>query len=402
MKIEDQVALLMQGTEYGDEEIKKVMTDELRDRLIQAEKEKRPLKVYCGYDPTRADLHLGHTVTMRKLRQFQELGHEVTFLIGDYTALIGDPSDKDVTRPILLAQEIRENAKTYADQAFRILDPKATNVRYNSEWLSKLSFAEIIRLAQNFTVQQFLSREKFKLRWEKGEPLYLHETLYAIMQGYDAFKLETDVQVGGTDQFFNIVTAARKVMSALGSQPNIALCLSILPGTDGVEKMSKSLGNHIPINTTPEDMYGKLMSIPDSAMPVFFSLVTRWTPDEISVIERGLADGSLHPRDAKMKLAFEVTDSLYGTEGAESAQADFVNKFQKNLAPEEMPSYALKGSLKCLDVLVGTGLVKSRSEGRTMIEQNAVRLDGENVKSWDTELKPGVLQVGKRKFLRLT
>jgi tyrosyl-tRNA synthetase len=402
LKIEDQVALLMQGTEYGDEEIKKVMTDELRDRLIQAEKEKRPLKVYCGYDPTRADLHLGHTVTMRKLRQFQELGHEVTFLIGDYTALIGDPSDKDVTRPVLLAQEIRENAKTYADQAFRILDPKATIVRYNSEWLSKLSFAEIIRLAQNFTVQQFLSREKFKLRWEKGEPLYLHETLYAIMQGYDAFKLETDVQVGGTDQFFNIVTAARKVMSALGSQPNIALCLSILPGTDGVEKMSKSLGNHIPINTTPEDMYGKLMSIPDSAMPVFFSLVTRWTPDEISVIERGLADGSLHPRDAKMKLAFEVTDSLYGTEGAESAQADFVNKFQKNLAPEEMPSYALKGSLKCLDVLVGTGLVKSRSEGRTMIEQNAVRLDGENVKSWDTELKPGVLQVGKRKFLRLT
>jgi tyrosyl-tRNA synthetase len=402
LKIEDQVALLMQGTEYGDEEIKKVMTDELRDRLIQAEKEKRPLKVYCGYDPTRADLHLGHTVTMRKLRQFQELGHEVTFLIGDYTALIGDPSDKDVTRPILLAQEIRENAKTYADQAFRILDPKATNVRYNSEWLSKLSFAEIIRLAQNFTVQQFLSREKFKLRWEKGEPLYLHETLYAIMQGYDAFKLETDVQVGGTDQFFNIVTAARKVMSALGSQPNIALCLSILPGTDGVEKMSKSLGNHIPINTTPEDMYGKLMSIPDSAMPVFFSLVTRWTPDEISVIERGLADGSLHPRDAKMKLAFEVTDSLYGTEGAESAQADFVNKFQKNLAPEEMPSYALKGSLKCLDVLVGTGLVKSRSEGRTMIEQNAVRLDGENVKSWDAELKSGVLQVGKRKFLRLT
>jgi tyrosyl-tRNA synthetase len=402
LKIEDQVALLMQGTEYGDEEIKKVMTDELRDRLIQAEKEKRPLKVYCGYDPTRADLHLGHTVTMRKLRQFQELGHEVTFLIGDYTALIGDPSDKDVTRPVLLAQEIRENAKTYADQAFRILDPKATIVRYNSEWLSKLSFAEIIRLAQNFTVQQFLSREKFKLRWEKGEPLYLHETLYAIMQGYDAFKLETDVQVGGTDQFFNIVTAARKVMSALGAQPNIALCLSILPGTDGVEKMSKSLGNHIPINTTPEDMFGKLMSIPDSAMPVFFSLVTRWTPDEISVIERGLADGSMHPRDAKMKLAFEVTDSLYGTEGAESAQADFVNKFQKNLAPEEMPSYALKGSLKCLDVLVGTGLVKSRSEGRTMIEQNAVRLDGENVKSWDTELKPGVLQVGKRKFLRLT
>jgi tyrosyl-tRNA synthetase len=402
LKIEDQVALLMQGTEYGDEEIKKVMTDELRDRLVQAQKENRPLKVYCGYDPTRADLHLGHTVTMRKLRQFQELGHEVTFLIGDYTALIGDPSDKDVTRPVLHSQEIRENAKTYAEQAFRILDPKLTKVRYNSEWLSKLSFAEIIRLAQNFTVQQFLSREKFKLRWEKGEPLYLHETLYAIMQGYDAFKLETDVQVGGTDQFFNIVTAARKVMSALGAQPNIAICLSILPGTDGVEKMSKSLGNHIPINTTPEDMYGKLMSIPDSAMSVFFSLVTRWTPDEITMIEKGLADGSVHPRDAKMKLAFEVTDSLYGKEGAEKAQADFVNQFQKNLAPEEMASFSLEGSSKCLDVLMDSNMIKSRSEGRTLIEQKAVRLGGVLVKSWDEELKPGVLQVGKRKFLRLT
>jgi tyrosyl-tRNA synthetase len=208
--------------------------------------------------------------------------------------------------------------------------------------------------------------------------------------------------VGGTDQFFNIVTAARKVMSALGAQPNIAICLSILPGTDGVEKMSKSLGNHIPINTTPEDMYGKLMSIPDSAMSVFFSLVTRWTPDEITMIEKGLADGSVHPRDAKMKLAFEVTDSLYGKEGAEKAQADFVNQFQKNLAPEEMASFSLEGSSKCLDVLMDSNMIKSRSEGRTLIEQKAVRLGGVLVKSWDEELKPGVLQVGKRKFLRLT
>ena len=402
MKIEDQVALLMQGTEYGDEEIKKVMTVELRERLIQAEHEKRPLKIYCGYDPTRADLHLGHTVTMRKLRQFQDLGHEVTFLIGDYTALIGDPSDKDVTRPVLVSEEIRENARTYAEQAFRILDPEKTVVRYNSEWLSKLSFAEIIRLAQNFTVQQFLGREKFKLRWEKGEPVYLHETLYAIMQGYDAYKLNTDVQVGGTDQFFNIVTAARKIMTAFGAKPNIAICLSILPGTDGVEKMSKSLGNHIPINTTPEDMYGKVMSIPDNAMPVFFALVTRWTPDEISAIEKGLADSTMHPRDAKMKLAYEITDSFYGKEGAEKAQSDFINKFQKNATPVEMDEFELPQTAKCLDILVETGLVKSRSEGRSLIEQAGVRLDGETVQSWDQELKPGVLQVGKRKFLRLT
>ncbi len=402
MKIDDQVALLMQGTEYGDDEIKQVMTDELRDRLVQAQKENRPLKIYCGYDPTRADLHLGHTVTMRKLRQFQELGHEVTFLIGDYTALIGDPTDRDVTRPILISEEIRENAETYAEQAFRILDPKKTVVRYNSEWLSKLSFAEIIRLAQNFTVQQFLSREKFKLRWEKGDPIYLHETLYGIMQGYDAYKLEADVQVGGTDQFYNIVTAARKVMTVMGAQPNIAICLGILPGTDGVEKMSKSLGNHIPINSTPEDMYGKTMSIPDDAMPIYFSLVTRWTPDEIAAIEKGLADGSIHPRDAKMKLAYDVTETFYGHDGAERAQSDFVAKFQKNTAPEDMKSFALGDSTKCLDVLVEAGLVKSRSEGRSMIQQNAVRLDGETIESWDEELKPGVLQVGKRKFLRLT
>lgn len=401
MTIDDQVALLMQGTEYGDEEIKSVMTAELRERLIQADEEKRPLKVYCGYDPTRADLHLGHTVTMRKLRQFQALGHEVTFLIGDYTALIGDPSDKDATRPVLSSTEIKANAATYAEQAFRILDPYKTVVRYNSEWLSQLSFAEIIRLAQNFTVQQFLSREKFKLRWEKGEPLYLHETLYAIMQGYDAFQLKADVQVGGTDQFFNIVTAARKVMTALGDQPNIAICLSILPGTDGVEKMSKSMGNHVPINSTPEDMYGKIMSIPDSAMPVYFSLVTRWTPARIADMEKSLADGSLHPRDAKMQLAYEVTDSFYGSQGAEKAQTDFINKFQKNTAPEEMESYSLSKFDKCLDVLVDAGLAKSRSEGRALIEQKAVRLDGEPIEGWDTALKPGILQVGKRKFLRL-
>lgn len=210
MLIDDQVALLMQGTEYGDEEIKSAMSAELKSRLILAEKEKRPLKIYCGYDPTKADLHLGHTVTMRKLRQFQDLGHEVTFLIGDYTALIGDPSDKDVTRPLIMLEEARENGRTYAQQAFRILDPEKTIVRYNSEWLSKLNFAEIIRLSQNFTVQQFLSREKFKLRWDKGDAIYLHETLYAVMQGYDAYQLKTDVQVGGTDQFLILLQLRAK------------------------------------------------------------------------------------------------------------------------------------------------------------------------------------------------
>lgn len=401
MRIEDQVAILMQGTEYGDEEVKKVMETELRERLVMAEKEQRPLKVYCGYDPTKADLHLGHTVTMRKLQQFQEFGHEVTFLIGDYTALIGDPSDKDVSRPVLTTEIIKANAQTYAEQAFRILDPKKTVIRYNSEWLSKLNFAEIIKLAQNFTVQQFLSREKFKLRWERGDAVYLHETLYAVMQGYDAYSLRTDVQVGGTDQFFNIVTAARKVMSALGALPNIAICLGILPGTDGTEKMSKSMGNHVPINTTPEDMYGKLMSIPDRSMPVYFKLVTRWPPEKVAEMEKALEAGSLHPRDAKMQLAAEVTNAFYGEEKAQAAQQDFIVKFQQKSIPDEMDSYILKGSLKCLDVLVASGLVKSRSEGRSLIEQNGVKLNEEPVTEWGADLGEGVLQVGKRKFLRL-
>ena len=401
MDIKEQVAVLMQGTEYGDEKIKEAMAQELHDRLLQAKKEGRPLRIYCGYDPTKADLHLGHTVTMRKLRQFQDLGHDVTFLIGDYTALIGDPSDKDVTRPILTSKEIQENAKTYADQAFRILDKEKTTIRYNSEWLSKLNFAEIIRLAQNFTVQQFLSREKFKLRWEKSDPIYLHETLYAVMQGYDAYSLKADVQVGGTDQFFNIVTAARKVMNSLGSQPNIAICLGILPGTDGSEKMSKSMGNHVPINTDPKDLYGKMMSIPDRSMPVYSRLVTRWSPEKILEIEKNISSGELHPKDAKMKLAFEVTSAFYGDVEAEDAEKDFIVKFQKKSIPDEIPEFSLPKKPICLDVLVDSGLVASRSQGRRMIEQKAVKLDGETIMDWDCALVPGVLQVGKRKFIRL-
>ena len=401
MDIKEQVAVLMQGTEYGDEKIKESMRRELFERLQQAEKENRPLRVYCGYDPTKADLHLGHTVTMRKLRQFQDFGHEVTFLIGDYTALIGDPSDKDVTRPILTSEEIQKNAETYADQAFRILDKEKTKIRYNSEWLSKLNFAEIIRLTQNFTVQQFLSREKFRLRWEKGDPIYLHETLYAVMQGYDAYILKADVQVGGTDQFFNIVTAARKVMTALGSQPNIAICLGILPGTDGSEKMSKSLGNYVPITTTPNDIYGKIMSIPDESMPIYSRLVTRWSPAMIEKIEKALSIGELHPKDAKMKLAFEVTSAFYGDQKADNAQKDFVQKFQEKTVPDDMDVFPISSDTICLDVLVAVGLVSSRTQGRRMVEQNAVKLDGVVISNWNTRMQPGVLQVGKRKFIRL-
>ncbi len=225
---------------------------------------------------------------MRKLAQFQELGHEVTFLIGNYTSLIGDPSDKDKLRPILSPDEVALNSRTYADQVFRVLDREKTIIRYNAEWLSKLTFEELIRLCSNFTVQQFITRENFKLRWEKNEPIFVHEFFYSIMQGYDAYSMRTDVQVGGTDQLFNIVTAARKIMTFLGEKPNIAVIMGILPGTDGEVRMSKSMGNYIPIDTTAEDMYGKLMSVPDKAMPSYFRLVTRWTASEIATLEKDI------------------------------------------------------------------------------------------------------------------
>jgi len=402
MTIDEQVHYLMRGTEYGDEELKGAMANELRERLIEAEKGGRPLRVYCGYDPRTTDLHIGHTITMRKLRQFQELGHDVTFLVGTYTSLIGDPSDKDVLRPQLTPEEVERNARTYAQQAYRVLDPEKTTVRYNAEWLSRLNFADLINLASNFTLQQFLTRENFKLRWEKGDAVYLHETFYAIMQGYDAYALRADVQVGGTDQLFNIVTAARKIMSFKGEKPNIAIIMGILPGTDGEVRMSKSLGNHIPLNTTSEDMYGKVMSIPDKAMHDYFRLVSRWSPSEIADIEAGLDAGRYHPRDIKMKLAHEIVEIFYSPEEAQQAERAFVSVFQKGKAPEDIPEYQLDPGESILDVLTSGGMVKSNSEGRRMLKQNAVRLDGETLNDPHSPFpRPGVLQVGKRKFLRV-
>jgi tyrosyl-tRNA synthetase len=402
MNIEEQVELLMLGTEYGDEDLKKAMSNELRQRLIDAEKEGRPLRVYCGYDPTSTDLHLGHTITMRKLRQFQDLGHDVTFLIGSYTALVGDPSDKNKARPILTEEQVAHNAQTYAEQAFRVLDKEKTRIRYNGEWLSKLSLVDLIRLGQNFTVQQFMARENFANRLEKGEAIYLHETFYALMQGYDAVAQQTDVQVGGTDQLFNIIVAGRKLQEAMGQKPLVGIITGILPGTDGVQRMSKSTGNIVPINTGAEDMYGKLMSIPDMSMGKYMRLATRWSPHEIEALEKQIAEGAIHPRDAKMKIAREITSVFYGEEDARKAEEAFVRTFQHKEVPDEMPEYDLKDGQTVLDVILDTKMAASKSEARRLLDQKGVRLDGETIERGDVSFPhAGVLQVGKRRFLRV-
>lgn len=404
--IDEQVRLLMQGTDYGDPQIAESMAEELGKRLAECEKTGRVLRVYCGYDPTSTDLHLGHTITMRKLRQFQDLGHDVTFLIGSFTSLVGDPSDKDKARPRLTPEEIEANAQTYAEQAFKILDPDKTTVRYNAEWLAPLTFAELIEYASNFTVQQFLARDNFRKRHEKGDAIYLHEFFYALMQAFDAVAQEADVQVGGSDQLFNIIVAGRQLQKALGQPGQIGIILSILPGTDGEQKMSKSMGNHIAIQDEAWDMYGKLMSIPDDAMPVYWRLVTRYTPDQIEDIERRLADGSLHPRDAKMELAREVVSIFHGDAAVAGAEEHFKRTIQQGGQPEAMPTHTLGGPAKLVDVMDELGMVRSKSEARRQIKQNAVRLDGAKVTDLDAAValdggESVVLQVGKRRFVRL-
>jgi len=402
MTINEQVDYLMQGADYGDEQLRQSMAEELRDRLREADQENRPLRVYCGYDPTAPDLHLGHTVTMRKLRQFQELGHQVLFVIGDFTSLIGDPSDKDQLRPRLSPEEVAHNAQTYAEQAFKILDPEETLIRHNAKWLSQLTFEDLIHLSSHFTVQQFLNRENFKKRFQKQDAIHLHEFFYALMQGYDAYHLDADVQIGGSDQLFNILTAARKLMTALGKKPNIGITMSILPGTDGEVRMSKSLGNHIPITGDPKDMYGKLMSLPDKAMGTYARLVTRWTPDEVAEFEQALETGELHPKDAKMKLAWEVVAIYHEEKAAREAEAEFVQVFQQQGTPEDLDEYQLKEDQTVLDVLDDSGLVDSRSQARRMLQQNAVRLNDEKLTDPYQDFPgKGILQVGKRRFIRI-
>lgn len=403
--VDEQISILMQGTAYGSSELRDAMERELRQRLTEAQSEGRPLNVYLGVDPRTTDLHLGHTVPMQKLRQFQELGHNCTFLIGSFTSLIGDPSDKDRTRPQLTPAEVAANAKTYAEQAFKILDLQRTQIRYNADWLGELSFADLITLASNFTVQQFLARDNFSERQAVGEPIFLHEFFYALMQGYDAVAQEADVQIGGTDQLFNIVTAGRKLQQAFGQKPQIAIIVPLLPGTDGTVKMSKSLGNQIAIELPAEEMYGKVMSLPDHVMVQFFVLVTRYGPMQVAAIERDLKSGALHPRDAKMDLARELVSVFHSDEAAQSAEDQFKRVFQRGELPSDMPEYPVSEPMRLVDVMDDAELTRSKSQARRLIQQGAVRIDDERVTEIDAMVAPTdsgrILQVGKRRFLRL-
>ncbi len=397
--IDEQLAILMRGVDFGDEQIKKVMEQELQERL----REGRPLRVYCGFDPTASQLTLGHTVPMRKLRQFQELGHQVIFLIGTFTALIGDPSDKDSARPQQTPEEVAEKSKGYTEQAFKILDPDKTEVRENADWLAPLTFADVIRLSSHFTVQQFLARDSFAKRHAKGDPIWLHEFFYALMQAYDAVSLETDVQIGGTEQLFNLM-AGRKLQEALGQRPQICLTLPILVGTDGHQRMGQSLGNYIGVNEPPEEMYGKVMSIPDEAMRNYFDLLSSFEPAQIADLEKRMSDGSLHPMEAKMMLARDIVTIYHDAEAAAHAEAHFKQVFQKGKLPEDMPTHKLDAPQNIVDLLAELGLAPSKSQARRLVTQGGVRLDGEKVDSIEETLMPDeetILQVGKRRFVRL-
>ena len=405
--IDEQVEVLMSGAAYGDPETKKNMANELRERLIECKKEGRPLRVYCGYDPRTSDLHLGHTITMRKLRQFQDYGHDVTFLVGTFTSLIGDPSDKESARDQLTMQNVEENAQTYAEQAFKILDRDKTRVRRNDEWLAPLDFADIIRLASNFTVQQFLVRENFAKRVDEGKAIYLHEFFYALMQAYDAVAQEADVQVGGQDQLFNILVAGRKLQTGLGQKPQIAIIMGeSLPGTDGDIKMSKSLGNHIPLLSESWDMYGKVMSLPDKTMGIFHKLILGWTPTQVEELEAKLGSGELHPNDTKMSLAREIVSIFYSPEDAQSAQERWDEVFRGGSGiPDDIPEEPLLAEEEIRDILVRLNMVGTRGDAKRIIQQDGVRLNEEKVDNLQAtitlDMLPVVLQVGKRKFVRL-
>ena len=399
---ERQHALIMRGTAYGDAGTRRVMSGELMRRLIDSISGERPLRVYLGVDPTSPDLHIGHCVTLRKLRLFQELGHQAILLIGDFTGLVGDPSDKDSARPMQAAEALEANARTYREQAYKLLDPERTEVRRNSEWLADLSFGDVIHLAANFTLQQFAERDTFARRLDANQPVYVHEFMYGLMQGYDAVALRADVQLGGTDQTFNI-GAGRTLQERDGQRPQVAVLTPILVGTDGKRRMSKSTGNYIGIDEPALEQYGKAMSIPDSVMGEFFTHGTNLAAAEVDELAEAVESGDLPAMEAKRRLASAIAAEWHGEAAAAAAADEWTRVFSRHGAPDEMPEFAVdEGEAALAALLHDAGAAESRAAAKRLIKQGAVSLNGEKVSAQTVELGDGdVLQIGKRAWLRI-
>ena len=401
MTMDQELALIKRGVE------ELVSEDDLREALENARKEGRPLKIKYGCDPSAPDIHLGHVVVLRKLLTFQKLGHHVQFLIGDFTARIGDPTGRSATRPPLSPEQIAENASTYQEQVFRILDREKTEVVYNSHWLDKLTPHDIVKLCASYTVARMLERQDFKNRFSNNTPIRIHEFLYPLFQGYDSVALEDDIEIGGSDQIFNILVG-RELMRDNGQKPQIALTMPILEGLDGKEKMSKSLGNYVGIEDEPNDMFGKIMSIPDALIGRYFTLLTDIPEEEIHGMEIEMQWGTVNPRDIKFRLGREIVTFFHGADAADSAQEEFTKVFSQKELPSDMPAVAIKasdlddsGSIALVELVAASGLVKSKGEARRLIRQNAVSLDGETLSDEmaPVPVKTGmVLKIGKRRF----
>lgn len=406
--VDEQLAVLTRGCERID------TLDELRGKLERSRAANAPLRIKLGLDPTAPDIHLGHTVVLRKMRQFQDLGHKAVLIIGDYTAMIGDPSGRSKTRPVLAPEQIRQNAQTYFDQAGHVLDvsPEKLEVRYNSEWLGTLSFADVIRLAGQMTVGQMLKREDFRNRFEKEIPIGVHEFLYPLMQGYDSVMIMADLELGGTDQTFNNLVG-RDLQKAAGQEPQVVMIMPILVGLDGQQKMSKSLGNYVGVTDSPHDMFGKLMSVPDECVLNYLTLLTSMPTDEIRQV---VDPRQTHPMEAKKRLALEVTAGFHGLESAQQAQREWEAIHQKKAATGEMvvpadtpvvelpPNIITDGQVPAIKLVVKAGFASSNSDARRLIDEGGIRLNGEAVKDplGSVAVKDGdVLQRGKRKFVRL-
>ncbi|BAU23064.1 tyrosyl-tRNA synthetase [Caldimicrobium thiodismutans] len=376
--------------------------EELIKKLKRSYQEGRPLRIKAGFDPTAPDLHLGHTVLLRKLKHFQDLGHEVCFLIGDFTAMIGDPTGRSETRPALTKEQVLENAKTYKEQVFKILDPLKTRVVFNSEWFSRMTAEDIIRLCAKYTVARILEREDFKKRFEGGLPIAVHELIYPLFQAYDSVAIKADIELGGTDQLFNLLIG-RDIQREYGQEPQVIITLPLLEGLDGVQKMSKSLGNYVGIMEPPQEMFGKLMSIPDSLMWKYYELLTDLSLEEIQEMKRAVEEGSFHPKEAKKRLARTIVAQYHSEALAQKAEEEFERIFSKRELPEKVEAFEVPaGKLYLPRIFKELGITSSTSEARRLISQKAVDINKNPVTTEELELTPGeyILKIGKKRFIK--